>query len=690
MQFSLAKSSAFVAATFGVCTSAIAQKHNIEHVDVIGQRLATAISLDTIGEVSASPDLSDIIVRLPGINTNGNGPLTSIVQYRGLFGNRIRVNIDGAPTIGAGPNAMDPPLSNVFATSGTQITLYRGIAPVTAGAETIGGAISVDRDVSVLFTANPTWQAGLQSQLLNQGSTNHKQATFSYHDSDFFFSGFGADQQRGDADDGEGREIPNSFYERDAYGFSMGFRMYNHQVTSHYQVIGTDDTGTAALAMDIKYIDSESYRLHYLWQRDDNSSLSLRLSGNNNQHGMNNFDHRPMTMPMMSRLNTVDSFARGYEAIWQQGLAAGELTVGLDWHTARHNSVITNPIMENLTIRNFNEVERTNQSAYVQWQRDYDRLNVSAGLRHTLVDTSAGDVANTMAMMNPNIAALQDTFNSHDRDLDFDFTDVTLHLNYEMSPNWRWHFAAGQKSRAPSYTELYVWLPLGISAGLADGRNYLGNLNLKHETARQLDLGVTFEQNGTSFSPRVFYQDFDDYIVGNPSENMAANMVSTMMSGQPPLQWGNVDATLYGLDLLLTHQLSKTMQLSMNGVLVKGDRDDIDESLYRIAPATLQTQIKWDLQNWGASLEWQLVASQSDVSGIQNEMESAGYGIINANLRYQINDHIELTVLLNNLFDKAYQNHLGGINRVAGVDQPVGERLFAPGRTFGIGFNFRN
>ena len=662
---------------------------DVEQVMVIGQRPASIAQLEVDSLDSLAPDMRDSLLRLPGMNANGNGPLTSIAQYRGLFGDRLRVNLDGAPVMGAGPNAMDPPLSNVFATPGTQITLYRGVAPVTVGAETLGGAISVQRDHSTLFNGEGQWRGNLNIQAQDQGSVEHYLGSLGYHSNNVFGQAFATHQQRDNIDDGNGKVVPNSFYERRAMGFQGGIRAGNHQLTGSYQRIDTDDTGTAALAMDIIYIDSSAWRLHYQWQDTDVGTLSLRAFGNSNQHGMNNTAYRGMTMPPMARLNTVDSLSRGYELQWLQNLGAGELTTGADWQSTSYNSVITNPVANNLTINNFNDVERSVSSVFGQWRQQMDSTDVTVGARYTQVDTNAGDVASSMAMMNPNIATLVNNFNEANRDLEFDFLDVTLHLNGELNSNWMWHLAAGQKGRAPSYQELFVWLPLGISAGLADGRNYLGNLNLDSEKSRQLDLGVTYQATNYSLSPRIFYQDISDFIVGNPSTSMPANMISNMMTGRPPLQWGNADATLYGFDVLLTAKFNQYWHLEVNAQLVRGDRDDLNEPLYRIAPASLLTRLVWQESNWRTELEWQLVAEQSDVSIIQDELQSAGYGIVNGLFSYQVTDNLEVSIQGINLLDKAYQPHLTGINRIAGIEQPQGQRLFAPGRTLAATVNLR-
>ena len=674
-------------ATTGMVSHAMAEQ--IEHVEVVGQSTTSNSSIVLDNVQPQSPDLRDTLRRLPGMASNGNGPLTSIAQYRGLYGDRVQVNVDGAPVIGAGPNAMDPPLSNTFALPGTEIELYRGIAPVSAGMQTLGGAIKVSRNADALFDSTPAWHGALNLMHSEQGSADNFLGSFGYHSSDLYLQGFAATQQRDDVEDGNSNVIPNSYYDRNMFGLAAGARYGQHQWQGHYQRIDTDSTGTPALAMDIEFIDSEMYRLSYQWRDKNNGVLTVRANGNSNQHGMNNVDNRPMTMPMMARLNTVDSFARTYGVTWQAESDWGTYETGFDWHHDEHNSVITNPQMNNLTINNFNGIENTTSSFYGQWGDEISDMNILLGARYTQVDTDAGDVSSSMAMMNPNVGMLVEQFNSADRKLDFDYLDVALHLNGQLSKHLQWQVALGHKNRAPSYTELYVWLPLGISAGLADGRNYLGNLDLNEETARQLDLGIHYQSSDMSFSPRVFYQRIDDYIVGNPSSNMPANMISTMMSGRPPLQWQNTDATLYGMDVEFRLALANELTLEMVASMVRGERGDLEQALYRIAPASLITRLDWQKSQWTVSVESILVAEQTRVSEIQNEQSSAGYGVINAFASYQLNDTVSINAAVSNAFDKAYQSHLGGVNRVAGVAQPVGERLFAEGRTFSLALDVR-
>ena len=87
-------------------------------------------------------DSAELLKTLPGANINSNGPLTGIAQYRGMFGDRVNVSIDGGKVANGGPNAMDTPLSNIPAALLKSLTVEQGLASVISAQERIGGHIS--------------------------------------------------------------------------------------------------------------------------------------------------------------------------------------------------------------------------------------------------------------------------------------------------------------------------------------------------------------------------------------------------------------------------------------------------------------------------------------------------------------------------------------------------------------------
>ena len=86
-------------------------------------------------------DSAELLRSVPGANVNRNGALTGISQYRGMYGSRVNVLIDGLNVAPAGPNWMDPPLSYAVTAQLESLEVYRGIAPVSVAQEAIGGAI---------------------------------------------------------------------------------------------------------------------------------------------------------------------------------------------------------------------------------------------------------------------------------------------------------------------------------------------------------------------------------------------------------------------------------------------------------------------------------------------------------------------------------------------------------------------
>jgi iron complex outermembrane receptor protein len=125
-----------------------ANEDNIEDIEVItitNQRHYLGIENNEsyAQGKTTEPDLARWLMSVPGANVNRNGPVTGIAQYRGLYGDRISTTLDGQAVIGAGPNAMDTPLSYSTPLIVESMTVYRGIAPVSAGIDTIGGAIDV-------------------------------------------------------------------------------------------------------------------------------------------------------------------------------------------------------------------------------------------------------------------------------------------------------------------------------------------------------------------------------------------------------------------------------------------------------------------------------------------------------------------------------------------------------------------
>jgi len=212
----------------------------------------------------------------------------------------------------------------------------------------------------------------------------------------------------------------------------------------------------------------------------------------------------------------------------------------------------------------------------------------------------------------PPAAALRDEFNSADRSRNDDNIDWVVKSQYEATDTLSFYAGLSRKTRSASYQERYLWLPLEATAGLADMRTYTGNLDLKPEVSHEVEFGFDVRNDRFIISPRFFFRKIGDYIQGTAPANMPALMFVEMMNAMngttnpSPLEFNNVDARLYGADLDFKYVISN--HWSVSGVLsyVRGEREDIDDNLYRIAPLNALVALNYESGNWSLTLDSQL------------------------------------------------------------------------------------
>jgi len=626
-----------------------------------------------------SPDTSRLLKKAPGANVNGNGPLSGIPQYRGMYGPRVGVLLDGVELAPAGPNWMDPPLSYAAAGQLESLELFRGIAPVSVVQESIGGAVQAVT-AQADFRDETSWAVDSHVFGSFQTATSGTQLGASV---------LGAsDRQRfrlalltEEGDDAEfpGGEILPSEYTRQRFDLSYGFKAGSHEFDLNYAYSDTGASGTAALPMDIDFIKGDLASLGYRYTAQ-NWRLDGRVFASELDHEMTNFHLRqPPAAPQLWRRNTTDSENLGFKLAATVSAGDHSWNFGLDGLASSHNSNIDNPNAAAFFVDNFNNAERRILGAFAELNQQFGNgMRGEFGLRYNRVDSDAGAVDGTPAMISPAAAVLRDTFNAADRSQTDRNIDAVAKLWLDLNRSTTVYAGVGRKTRAPSYQERYLWLPLQATGGLADGFTYTGTIELDSEVAREVEVGVDLAAGRLTLSPRLFYRDIEDYIQGVPSPLAPAQMFVSMMNpgASAPLRFANVDAVLYGFDMDWSYRLGK--QLSLRGIVnfVHGERDDTDDNLYRIAPLNATVGLDYVAGHWGASVEAQLVADQDDVSQANGEQPTNGYEQVNLAAWWAVTPELRLAAGVDNLLDETFADHLNGINRVNGnPDLARGERL---------------
>jgi len=684
-----------------VVPSVIAQEtQRITEILVLGvQDSHTIVTDDTL---VAPADTAQMLRKMPGANINKNGELTGIAQYRGMFGDRISVAVDGAQISGAGPNAMDAPLSYAPVALLESLTINRGIAPVSSAQETIGGYIQANTYSGEFGNGDAFEFAGrtyFGTQTVNEGMV--ASGFFSMANRNHLIRGFVMNESADDLEFPGGKILPSE-YERERFDLGYSFRTGDHEFSIDVARNNTGDAGTPALPMDIQAIDSDLFRTKYSYS-GSGGTLTDEFFGSDNEHWMTNFHLRrpPQDNPMSpGRMRFRQTFAAsenlGFNLKYEQYAGNGTWMYGLDGHFTDHEAVVTNPNVGPFFLYNFNDTQRDILGVFVERSMSLgDNMGLDAGVRYNRISMDSGDIGSNLnpmnmpmgmpVMMNNMSAMLANEFNNSDRSQTDNNFDWFARLSLQADNDLVWYLGAARKTRSPSYQERYLWSPMESTGGMADGKTYVGRVDLDPEIAHELEFGFDLDGQNFSLYPRLFYKDVSDFIQGTPATNMVVNNLAMMMSnmgmGAPnPLQFNNTDATFYGFDVEARYELSSQFTLRAIANLVRGERDDINDNLYRVSPDNLILALDYYADDWLISLEGITYADQDRISVTNLEQATDGYSLLNLSGIIEFAAGAELRLGIENLLDEEYFDHLSAYNRAFNPDIAARTRMPGLGR----------
>jgi iron complex outermembrane receptor protein len=627
-----------------------------------------------------SADAAAMVRNLPGAAIVRNGSQTGILQLRGLSGDRVGVRLDGMTITPACPNHMDPPLHYAHPSGGDLVEMFAGISPVSAGGDRIGGSLSLKSAAPVfseddsLLTKGALGASFLGSQ---DAALLNADLTLANTDASMRYRGSAAT-----ADDLRypGGTVSASGYDSTSHDLAGAWRTSGGYIAVDAGFSATRDAGTPALPMDM--IKDDAWRFG-LTQNEtfDWGTVENRLYVHDIDHLMDNFTLRPVlpgAMAMESPSSSRDYGWRGDVTLRRGG---NNLRTGIDLHRNEFEAeqVARSGMMAGARRDTFADNTRSRYGAYIEWEQKHSgKWSSRIGLRGDVVMSDADEVENEIlpppGMMRDAILADQARFNNSDRSFNDVLPSATAALRFEPDEKTGIDLAMALKSRAPSLVERYLWTPLNASAGLADGRTYLGNLDLDPETS--FEIALAFTRKGEKWNAAItpFYQSVNDYIQGMPIARNDSN-------GKPVLQYDNIDrAELYGFELAGGYDITTYLSIDATVSYVRGRDKESDGDLYRIAPLRGMFDLSYRRDSWESHLEWVWADAQNRVSDLQDEESSPGYGILNLRLAKTFAESVRVEVGVENLLDKRYADHLGGVNRVTGGDLDTGERIPSAGR----------
>jgi iron complex outermembrane receptor protein len=682
------------------CTLALASPALAEHAttpqsgeDALTDTIiVTAKRRDTIAsdavaaprQIALPADAAAIAARVAGGDIYGNGALSGQLSYRGLAGQRVLGRVNGQRFATGGPNAMDPPLHYAPSILVERIEVARGVAPVAEG-PSLGGAINAE-----LVQAQFTNGASLTPQL--RMASQYRSVDDSYAvgglaalASERWRFGLIASREQGDDYRFPGGTAVGTLFERNLYGVHAGFQTGAGELFVEYRRSETDPSGNPPFALDMVYFNTDFVQGGFRGQIAEDVGLTVRLGHVAVRHLMDNQTLRqPAAAPMQARATFADADTMTVEAALRFGGARAYFEVGADAELTDRFVTITNPTNPAFFIQSQPNVRSDRIGAYLQWRGSAGAAQFELGGRFDRTEQSAG-IPQLGAAVPMGPRGLAAAFIASGREADDTTVDAVARVWIEGGA-FVPRLTLARKTRVPSVLERFAWLPTEASFGLADGNIYVGNQALKPEVAWIAEAGFDFANDWLTLRPTVYYRRIDDFIQGTPFDatpgviDSPVEMVASMNGDPTPLMFRNTDAELYGADLDFVIRPLASLELAGTASIVRGQRRDIADDLYRIPPANLRLSATWTAGRLALGGELFAAADQNRVSLTNSELPGDGYATVGLFARYALTEGLAIEAGVENLLDEEYAPHLAGRSRVGASDVPLLERLPGPGR----------
>lgn len=677
-----------IAMALAATTPAFAAEGEAPSAETIVVTAPRITSLDAAAEAedehATSPDGAAFIARQPGAALVDNGTLSGQVQMRGLFGERIALRINGQQFATGGPNAMDPAMHYAPMALIDRVEIARGISPVRDGPGLGGGVNTVLKQVRFGEGQGLSPQVDVSGQYRSVDDSVALGGMAGLASESLRF-GVIASWEKGDDTRFPGGRIATTGYERTVYGVHAGFRAGPGEFSLEYRRQETGRSGNPPFAMDIVYFHTDFARIGFEGDLADGVRLETHADYAGVSHRMNNYEERPAPVMAMTRQSDTYADTMSADVSLRFGSPQRHMRIGADFELIDKGYMLYNPLAPAFFIHPLDRAHSDRLGAFAEWRTGAGPVEAELGLR---VDRHGAETG--APRFGPGVpagpAGLALAFANADREWSGTTVDASMRLWAELGA-FTPRLTLARKTRAPSLIERFSWLPTEASGGLADGNIYVGTPGLKPERAWIAELGFDWSGATAYARPVVYYRRINDFIQGVPFDvtpgvvNTPVEMVAQASGDATPLRFANTDAEIWGADIAFGAQIAGPLRIDGVASYVRGKRRDLADNLYRMAPANGRLALVWEAARWSMSIEGQAVAAQTKVSVTNDEAASKGYVLANIYGHWLVRDGVRLDVGIENLFDRQYQEHLAGYNRIAGSDVPLGARLPGAGRS---------
>ncbi|MDF0733784.1 TonB-dependent copper receptor [Pseudomonas entomophila] len=605
-------------------------------------------------------DGADYLKTIPGFSAIRSGGTNGDPVLRGMFGSRLNILTNGGVMLGACPNRMDAPTSYISPETYDRLTVIKGPQSVIWGPGGSAGTILFEREPEQFGTLGSRVNASL---LAGSNGRFDKVLDAAAGNSQAYARFVGNQSRSDDYQDGNGDSVPSRWdkWNGDA---TLGWTPDADTLLELTAGKGDGEARYAGRGMDGSQFKRESLGLRFEKSNlgEVLDKVEAQVYYNYADHVMDNYSLRTpsgsgmMGMPMVSNVDRRTLGAR-IKATWRW--ADVQLVSGLDAQTNEHrkrggmgvDAHKGQPWTKDADFHNYGLF-----SELTWYASGEDRFITGARLDRA----SARDFRQGSATHGDTRAdRLPSGFVRYEHDLAA--IPATSYIGL------------GHAQRFPDYWELF-----------SPTRGPNGSVNafdsLKPEKTTQLDFGIQYQGERLEAWASGYVGHVRDFILFD---------YRSAMMGMSSTQAQNIDARIMGGELGAAYRLTENWKADVTLAYAWGKNSSDGKALPQMPPLESRLGLTYSRDDWSVGALWRLVAAQHRIAENQGNVvgkdyeQSAGFGVFSLNGAYKVNRNLKLSAGVDNLFDKAYAEHLNlagnaGFGYPAADPQPVNE----PGRTF--------
>ncbi len=649
-----------------------------------------------------STNIVDMLSRQPGVSQISTGPAVSKPVIRGLSFNRVVVINDGVRQ--EGQQWGEEHGIEIDELSVGRAEVLKGPASLIYGSDALGGVVN-------FITNTPVPDGVVRGSVLTNLQSNNNlaaiNANIAGNNHGFNWNVYGTSRSARDYRNHFDGRVFNSRFKEANFGGYAGLNKswgYSHLIFSRFDqtlglVEGRRDSATGTF---LAYADSPLERIaekadyegrtavtpyqhiqHYKVISDNNfnigrSRLKINLAYQNNLRKEFADALEPATPGLFFDLKTGSynlQYALPAKAEWQTTFGIG----GMEQSNRNKADKTLIP-----------EYNLFDIGSFVFTQKYFGKATVSGGVRYDYraIDSKEG--------LNGTVIKF-DAFNRK-----FYNVSASAGMSYNPASYLTLKANIARGFRSPTLTEL-------ASNGAHEGtiRFEYGTRDLASEKSFQLDGGVEVDYTHFSFTLNAFYNRINDFIfyrrlqTGSGADSLVTQGSQTFEA----FRYGQSNVTLSGLELVFDLHPHPLDWLHFKNTLsyVRGRFDKPLDGSYNVPQIPhnrLISELRGDFFKKGKSVRNFYVMVETNTAfaqdkpffGYNTETETPGYVLLNAGMGTDfVNKNgttwASLHFAVNNITDKAYQDHLNRL-KYTDVNNVTGrEGVFNTGRNFSIKLN---